>query len=903
MKLRPAVHLAREAKRLAREESGVALMLTLAVFLLLFVLCCGVYATGEIIRQRIELQNACDAAAYSASVVQADALSRMAVVNRAMSWTYIQMSREQMDYIAFSWLDLTSVRFWYDWNQKAKEGGLFNLRHYCFDEWNFGLAGLNDRKGLHRNAHYCGVTTPTARRDFHVSLNGRTGLDEAVPVKTIDKRLDAISGHNRAGWRQDMLEAIGELKDTIGDMNDTLWTINRAMRVSIPATVEFVLKENLPKDRLGAVASNFYWMTAGGTGGAPVAYGGTDSYFNALYNTEEDEIQFLQMADGLPSRQPLAPFWMDSRPVVLSDYFGDGLNPTEFGSGGLRYMAGGLDQWFVRGSEKEATKGDLVVRKTMFGNPPGEDMRDGPMPGIQRVYKHTNRDEAKTLGKYHRPNHVFQGGIGNANLGRLTKALRDFGDPGALLRRLFNEGADQKVYPKAYKWYRKHFPWKRKKWSRRHARSAANTAKGLLNMVSGVLSPLNSLLSQGVGGAIQKLLGGSPMLGDILKAVQNGDIPPSDEHSLARFPDQCRNVEESTGLVSQYEWASAYWICPWVFIVIPPIGYVDFEHVAIPVSEIVGCDEHGYGTMLSWLPEQFKVLLQDFGATREDYESCFINLDPTKDKNNNTLLRGYARIYGDDKKIFNVTGYVGAVAQPWVLDESFFSGDGTILVGVARKQENPFLRMLAKGKEEALSSIYEPFSPQAGADRYLVALSAARAVWAPRPDHPGTGMETMNNGRAPGQYEPRFDSVTDHKFKIADNEYASIRMGCVCGEKDTQGRLLRMWNLSQTDWDGALLPLRHAFAGHTHYDSHAHLTDGSEWEFEGTNKNAVVRLSGVLFSHLWNGLHDQGEWRTSSEVMAIPDATAVTPSFLDNLEALMPTPGRVTGMLIFRRLL
>ena len=74
-----------EMNRLRREESGVALMLTLSVVLLLYVLCAGVYAVGETARQKIEIQNACDAAAYSAALVEADGLSRMAMVNRALA--------------------------------------------------------------------------------------------------------------------------------------------------------------------------------------------------------------------------------------------------------------------------------------------------------------------------------------------------------------------------------------------------------------------------------------------------------------------------------------------------------------------------------------------------------------------------------------------------------------------------------------------------------------------------------------------------------------------------------------------------------------------------------------------------------------------------------------------------
>ena len=101
-------------KGLGRDERGFVVMTVLCVFLFLFVLCCSIYAVGETVRQKIRLQNACDAAAYSAAVVQADGLSRMATVNRAMSWTYVHMTNQQMDYITYRWLRLVAKRFWED---------------------------------------------------------------------------------------------------------------------------------------------------------------------------------------------------------------------------------------------------------------------------------------------------------------------------------------------------------------------------------------------------------------------------------------------------------------------------------------------------------------------------------------------------------------------------------------------------------------------------------------------------------------------------------------------------------------------------------------------------------------------------------------------------------------------
>lgn len=90
---------------LGRGEDGVALVVTLAVFMFMYIFCAGVFAVGQMVKDRICLQNAADAAAYSAAVVQADTLSRIATINRAMSWTYAQMNKRRMDYIVYRWME------------------------------------------------------------------------------------------------------------------------------------------------------------------------------------------------------------------------------------------------------------------------------------------------------------------------------------------------------------------------------------------------------------------------------------------------------------------------------------------------------------------------------------------------------------------------------------------------------------------------------------------------------------------------------------------------------------------------------------------------------------------------------------------------------------------------------
>ena len=100
--------------QLAQDESGVALVFTLTVSLIIFLFGFAVYAVGETVRERIELQNAADAAAYSGALVQADTISRIAVINKAMSWNYVMMTRRQMDHIVDSWLNKVTAQ-WYQY--------------------------------------------------------------------------------------------------------------------------------------------------------------------------------------------------------------------------------------------------------------------------------------------------------------------------------------------------------------------------------------------------------------------------------------------------------------------------------------------------------------------------------------------------------------------------------------------------------------------------------------------------------------------------------------------------------------------------------------------------------------------------------------------------------------------
>lgn len=100
-----------------RGEEGVALVVTLALFMFLYVSAAGVFAIGRAVKDKVALQNAVDAAAYSAAIVEADTLSKIATINRAMAWTYVSMIRHHMDYVTWKWLNRTVNQY------KADEEG------------------------------------------------------------------------------------------------------------------------------------------------------------------------------------------------------------------------------------------------------------------------------------------------------------------------------------------------------------------------------------------------------------------------------------------------------------------------------------------------------------------------------------------------------------------------------------------------------------------------------------------------------------------------------------------------------------------------------------------------------------------------------------------------------------
>lgn len=111
--------LRRKLHQLARGDDGVALVVTLALFMFLYVSCAGVFAVGQAVKERVILQNAVDAAAYSAAMIEADTLSRIATINRSMAWTYKTLVCSQMDWIALKTLSESREKYQNDLSFKS----------------------------------------------------------------------------------------------------------------------------------------------------------------------------------------------------------------------------------------------------------------------------------------------------------------------------------------------------------------------------------------------------------------------------------------------------------------------------------------------------------------------------------------------------------------------------------------------------------------------------------------------------------------------------------------------------------------------------------------------------------------------------------------------------------------
>lgn len=106
-------------RQLAQDDSGVAMVLSLMFSLFIFLTFLAIFSLGQNIQRKISLQTAVDNVAYAGALAEADTLSKLAVVNRAIAWTYVMNNRRHVDYVMQRFgMDILRA-FWFDSTEAA----------------------------------------------------------------------------------------------------------------------------------------------------------------------------------------------------------------------------------------------------------------------------------------------------------------------------------------------------------------------------------------------------------------------------------------------------------------------------------------------------------------------------------------------------------------------------------------------------------------------------------------------------------------------------------------------------------------------------------------------------------------------------------------------------------------
>ena len=850
-----------ELGRLRREESGVAMMLTLSVILLLYVACAGIYSVGETVREKVELQNACDSAAYSAAVAQADGLSRMAMINRAMSWTYVQLTNMQIDYITYRWLQLVLKRFDYDkqmcnkYKHASFDGAFepFSALIWIKTPWDYYYeTPCNANPNIEKPGigWFCGV----AGYDMDcVRLNAMNNDREPISVDVIRKVL------NQAKGIEEYATYIPQLKRAIQGYNYNLAACAGAMHKSVLETAAALLRENLPRradDDLDTdLGQDFLGYVYHSAAGNPYE-DGPKGYFSPLFNTELDERIFLSMADNEVYD-------------TLAEYFGP--------SGDDQYRFGGLDQWFIRSYAGETVAEETVRRKKY------DSMTESSVKalGICRVYKNTNLERGLSVYRDH--HHAFGS---------------DDSPPSCMnLRKICPEQCrmvkDSVALYADYEWSAGQY-----KCECTHIHHFYITFEsGVPTIHRDHVCHFHNCESKFLKKCDLPRYGGHQC-----------DLSPGHSHKRAEyFSCTATDKELTIPFFDSIHWTP---LPKWL------------GGLPLACNGDIGFGSLGFGSSV------FGEFLGKFGGISLNDRDWKLT-EKIIGYSNKYKPNGFARIYGDDQEIFDPVYYCGEVAKPWVLNDLFYGKEGAIVVGLARRQRNPWTWLL-NGVKNVLSNdrtgetgLLSAFNP-ASENNYLVTFSASRAAHRFTPSAMAMGKAAavgypMKSIATPGEYETRYDAVCDDNDGRHDEEmgdvfgrfyvwndveaYREARVGCVCNDGSVKGRenvarFARCWNLGETDWDATLLPLRFALAGPKGECFDGFLHDNGNlgnitWEKVGTQMDTGFNpLVTAFLSKGWFRFFD-----ANGNVQHYDESQAVSGEFLANA-----APGRVfvTGVEMMR---
>jgi len=823
---------------LGREETGAALVITLAMFLLMYLGIMGVFAVSTAMKERIHLQNACDAAAYSAAVVQADTLSRIATINRAMSWTYVQMTRRQMDYIVLRWLTHT-------------------IEHYDIDQK--GASAYNKEGVLHDpcNGHgsicigwFIGTNPRRIDTAYRMRLNGLDigsyfGVD-SMPGSEVTSFLNlgstplrgevenVLKGYKTSAVYNEIRNSGLFSNPTGGDYNisndKSLEALkNEALDISLNeplSNVETADSIRMMWSQLNRV-NNKYKGHGNGIERILQAQIVLDRLNIALMNISERRL-VREMTENIASVvknivSANIPTYMTNKCAYFLSQNEDPLDGemTGFGNGYfvnlyntevdekrfLRFagFTSSLVDVYMNAHSDEVTGqrsfedvidniSEIALRRTASGvnqwfvrggtrmNTNGgiQIGRTDGERGLQRCYKHWAEGPFSNIHPTYNP---LPPSSWNTNDDYLE------GSPATVA--LFSEWcwwSDVWSCIPIYTPFGKktiHIPLvpHKRKFSPMKMECNHNDEPGLFGT-----SELRDSAD-----AIGDLAGALDDVKKIIEGIANGVTEESTD-------EERRDAERKIDDI---------------------------------IAEFEGNNKGGVGTYNNGDTSN----LENFSSSGIDnYEDgCLITLPVL---NLTSHVVGYARLYADAPQIYN-SCYVGERAKPLILSGRYFGRAGTISVGIRRENENVFLRILG-----AIEGIFKAFDPDwngSGEKTYSYVFSSAKAG-----------------------YKNKDDSASIRAYKVDWDETN------------------QEWNLCQSDWDAVFIPVRHAYSYALGIGGVASWVEGEDnmledWVTSDSWKtldgdtvdsdesySSVIAPGGILLGNGHDGVLD---WRGLSHVM------------------------------------
>lgn len=796
---------------LGREEHGAALVVTLAMFFLMYLAIMGVFAVSTAVKERIHLQNACDAAAYSAAVVQADTLSRIATINRAMSWTYVDMTRLQMDYIVRHWLEHTCSHYEEDLNGGTDEKGkdhdslsdynINSIPHVLgLDRVSIGLINFhNGPCGMHRGffmGYYIGSdgTLP-----YTVHLNGRSSFKYRLPKGAGKTRFPKVStGHDEVEAlvrlrlaeadfeylsRHSVLDLGNLLRQLPSDVLDICSeTVSVLSSYETSEQTKMVLADNMNQVR--KIFSN--WSPSGSK---PESDLGVPTLMKIQIALDKIAIGRMNVCEralalALPGRidRTVQNIVNANLGGVLYDMDRDQLRYLVVQSKALSSeLAGRLPSYLMSFSDDDLgylrdmfnTKSDeteflafsgheLGIEKTFetgidqwFVRGNGSKRTDGAY-GIQRSYKHW-ADSSQPLAEFHATHSPLMPTAWN------TEKL-DQMDPSVALFSEWQWWSDTwfcfDVWtPAGYITVHLNVPHAWELWPSK-ATCSHKSKPGLLGLGSGKMTTVDwkSLFTKGLISGIAS--------------------------------------KAKSRLLKKPTWRHPYWR-------LRSKNY--YDSITGGLKFVKSLDD----------------LLGNYEPIAKYHDGCVIYpeiVGSTPPRQSVFKFTGYSRLYADDPDLYNGS-YIGFKALPLVLDSSYFGTSGTISVGIRRENENVFLRIL--GKIEGIFKAFDPDWNEEVENTYSYVFASAKAG-----------------------YKDKGEAATSRAYKVHWDER-------VQGQR---------WNLCQSDWDAVFVPVRkaHAYALGAGADSGLAV---SAWRDEGDALLVDWVSSGNWRTLNGNGADGNLDWR------------------------------------------